>query len=80
MKREPVLVIMSVLAGLQVFVGGAAFTELVSVRVAGLLALTVAALQVGLQFYVRGQVVPTAKGEKAAPAEAVAAEPAPETP
>lgn len=69
MKREPVLIVMSVLAGLQVFVGGAAFTELVSVRVAGLLALTVAALQVGFQFYVRGKVTPLEK--------MVAGEPAP---
>ena len=58
MKREPVLIVMSVLAGLQVFVGGAAFTELVSAQVAGLLALAVAALQVGFQFYVRGKVTP----------------------
>jgi|GEM_PF-4706741 len=61
MKREPVLIIMSVLAGLQVFVGGAAFTELVSLRVAGLLALSVAAIQVGVQFYVRGKVTPLEK-------------------
>ncbi|MFD0558708.1 hypothetical protein FB566_4661 [Stackebrandtia endophytica] len=71
MKREPVLIIMSVLAGLQVFVGGAAFTELVSLRVAGLLALSVAAIQVGVQFYVRGQVTPLEKlaAEKAPAAD-----------
>ncbi|TWJ15023.1 hypothetical protein LX16_0720 [Stackebrandtia albiflava] len=77
MKREPVLIIMSVLAALQVFVGGAAFSELVSVRVAGLLALSVAALQVGMQFYVRGRVAPVPAPE---PVEAVAPAPAPETP
>lgn len=70
-KREPVLIIMSVLAGLQVFVGGAAFSELVSLRVAGLMALAVAALQVGFQFYVRGKVTPLHQVSSEAPEPAV---------
>ncbi len=51
---------MSTLAALQVLVGGAALGDVVGVEVAGLLVLAVAALQTGLQFYVRGQVTPWA--------------------
>lgn len=57
-KREPVVVVMSVLAALQVLAGGAALTELIGPQLAGVLILAVAALQVGVQFYVRGQVTP----------------------
>ena len=61
---EPVLVAMSVLAGLQIFFAGSAATT-VMVEASTLLtavfafgALAVGAAQVGIQFYVRGQVVP----------------------
>jgi len=62
-KREPVVVVMSVLAALQVIAGGAALGELVGPQVAGVVVLAVAALQVGLQFYVRGQVTPVTPAE-----------------
>lgn len=57
-KASPVLAVMSTLAALQVLVGGAALGDVVGVKVAGLLVLAVAALQTGLQFYVRGTVTP----------------------
>jgi len=57
-KREPVVVVMSVLAALQVLVGGAALADLIGNEWAGVFVLVVAALQIGLQFYVRGQVTP----------------------
>lgn len=62
MKREPVVWVMSILAALQVLVAGAAFTEAVPQPWAGLAALGVAAIQVGVAFYVRGQVEPV-KGD-----------------
>jgi hypothetical protein len=58
MKREPVVLVMSILAALQVLVAGAAFTEAVPQPWANLAALVVAAVQVGVAFYVRGQVTP----------------------
>jgi hypothetical protein len=60
MTREPVVVIMSVLAALQVAAGGAALANVVGANVAGLVVLAVAAVQAGVQFWVRAQVVPVA--------------------
>jgi len=63
MKREPVVLVMSILAALQFLFGGWAGVQvlagnpvLAGVGAVGVLA--VAAAQVGLQFYVRGQVTP----------------------
>lgn len=58
MKNEPVLIAMSVLAGLQILGAGAALTDVVGASVAALFALVVAAAQAGVQFYVRGKVTP----------------------
>lgn len=63
---EPVLVSMSVLAGLQFFFIGGAGVSIVSGSplIAGIFAvggLGVAAAQTGIQFYVRGQVTPNQK-------------------
>lgn len=57
-KPSPVLLWMSILAALQVLTGGAALAEVIGTQVAGLAVLTVAAMQTGVQFYVRGQVTP----------------------
>lgn len=62
-KREPVLVVMSVLAGLQFFFGGISATgyfadNLVVGAVGAFGNLATAAAQVGMQFFVRGQVTP----------------------
>lgn len=58
MKREPVVIAMSILAALQVLAGGAALADLIGGQAAGVFVLAVAALQTGVQFYVRGQVTP----------------------
>lgn len=60
MTSRPVLVVFSVLAGLQVMAGGAALTDVVGVKPAGLFVLGVAAAQVGMTFYVQRSVTPLA--------------------
>lgn len=60
MKREPLLVWSSTLVGLQILTGGAALGDLIGLQLAGFFVLVVAALQGGTQFYVRGQVTPSA--------------------
>lgn len=62
-KPEPVLLAMSILAGLQfLFAGAAASTLLSGLPYVALICvvgnLAVAAAQTGIQFYVRGQVTP----------------------
>jgi hypothetical protein len=57
-KPGPVLVVMSTLAALQVMVAGSALTDVIGIKLAALLGLMVAAVQMGMQFYVRGQVTP----------------------
>lgn len=57
-KSRPVVIAMSVLAGLQVLGAGAALTEVIGGKAAALFVLVVAAAQVGVQFYVQSQVVP----------------------
>lgn len=64
MKRDPVLIIMSVLAGLQTIVASADWTELVSEPVARGGNLVVAGLTVGLAFYLRGKVTPVNTPDK----------------
>lgn len=61
MKSEPVLIIMSILAALQVAAGSAALTDVLSKNVVGIVIVTIAALQGGLQFYLREKVTPAAK-------------------
>lgn len=58
MKNQPVLVIMSVLAALQVLVAGSATLEFVPASVSQAGGLVVAALTVGMGFYIRGKVTP----------------------
>ena len=59
-SREPVLVVMSVLAGMQALIGAAGFAEAVPRQAALWMILATAAVQAGVQFYVRGQVTPVA--------------------
>jgi hypothetical protein len=59
MTSRPVLITMSVLAGAQVLVGGAALGDVIGKDAAGLAIIAVAAIQAGMQFYVQGQVTPT---------------------
>lgn len=74
-KREPVVLVMSILAGLQILTAGTALADVIGVKLAGLLVLATAATQAGVQFYVRGQVTPTVNvaaevARAAAPAQA----------
>ena len=62
-KREPVLVPMAILGGLQVFFGGlAGITILNGYPMVGAIAalgnLTIGAAQFGIMYWVRGQVTP----------------------
>lgn len=60
MKREPLLIWCSTLVGLQILTGGAALGDFIGLQLAGFFVLVVAAAQGGTQFYIRGQVTPTA--------------------
>lgn len=55
---KPVLIVLSVLAGLNVVNGGLAALEVVPVKVCGVLALATAAITFGVQYYLQGVVVP----------------------
>jgi hypothetical protein len=55
---RPVLIALSILAGLDVIVAGAAFQEVIGLQAAGLTVLAMAAIKVGVAFYLQGQVVP----------------------
>lgn len=60
MNREPLLIWSSTLVALQILTGGAALGDVIGLNAAGLAILVVAALQGGTQFYLRGQLTPTA--------------------
>ncbi len=55
---KPVLIVFSVLAGLNVVNGGLAALDVVPVKVIGILALGTAAVTAAVMFYVQGVVVP----------------------
>ena len=57
-KSRPVLITFSILAGLQVLSGGAALGDVIGTTAFALFVLVVAAVQVGMTFYVQNQVVP----------------------
>ena len=63
--NEPVLIIMSILAALQAAAGSAALANIFTIQVVGVIIVSIAALQAGLQFYVRGQVTPVEKIQEA---------------
>jgi hypothetical protein len=60
MKRNPVLLVMSIFAGLQALSGGAFLLDVFGAKTAGLVVLALAAVQAGVQYWVRGQVTPLA--------------------
>lgn len=73
LSRNPVLIAMSVLAGMQALTVSAGFTDAVPPNVALWVVLGIAALQGAVQFYVRGEVTPvsdprTDEGERLVPA------------
>lgn len=55
---RPVLIIFSILAGLQVLSAGAALADIIGKDMFGLFALAVAAVQVGMTFYVQNLTMP----------------------
>jgi hypothetical protein len=57
-KSRPVLIVFSILAGLQVLTGAAALGDVIGDQAFGLFAILVAAVQVGMTFYVQNQTVP----------------------
>ena len=57
MKSRPVLIIFSILAGLQILTSAGGLSEVVGPKVFFLFGLLVAAVQVGLTFYVQNSVV-----------------------
>lgn len=57
-RSRPVVVWMSILAGLQVMSAGSALADVVPAKWAALFSLGVAAAQAGIQFYVQSQVTP----------------------
>lgn len=56
--RNPVIWVMSVLAGAQLLTMSTAFLDVVPARWAALASVCVIAAQVAVQFWVRGQVTP----------------------
>lgn len=56
--REPVRLYGALMSGWLVVLGGQAFTDLLPKPATGLLVLGTAAVKVGVDEYVRGQVVP----------------------
>lgn len=57
-KSRPVLITFSILAGLQVLSGAAVLGDVIGPTAFGLFAIAVAAVQVGMTFYVQNQVTP----------------------
>ena len=57
-KSRPVLIVFSILAGLQVLTGAAALGDVIGQEAFGLFAIGVAAVQVGMTFYVQNMTVP----------------------
>ena len=55
-RSKPVLVIFSVLAGLQILAAGSALADVVGANVAALIGLGIGAIQGGLAVYTSGQV------------------------
>ncbi len=60
MIGNPVLLVMSLLAGAQVLAAAANLTDLLGAKPAAWIVLGVAAIQTGVQFWVRGEVTPLA--------------------
>jgi hypothetical protein len=58
-KSRPVLIVFSILSGLDVLFGGAALGNIIGVDTLALCILGTKAVQVGMTFYVQGTVTPT---------------------
>lgn len=56
MQNKTMLILFSILAGLQVLAGGAALGDIIGDQTMGLFVLVVGAFQAGLTVFVRGQI------------------------
>ena len=59
-KSRPVIITMSILAGLQILTAGASLADIIGPQLAAFFVLLVAAAQGGVQFYVQSAVTPSA--------------------
>jgi hypothetical protein len=59
-KKQPVVIVFSILAALQVINGGLMLSDAFSEEVAGLISLVIGAITAGASFYVRAMVTPWA--------------------
>lgn len=57
-KSRPVVIVFSVLAALQILTSGSALADIIGVDIAALVVLVIAAVQVGMTFYVENSTVP----------------------
>lgn len=57
-KKEPVVIVFAILAGLQVIAAGLGLTDVLSEEAVDVIVLVIAALQAAAAFYVRGMVAP----------------------
>jgi hypothetical protein len=57
-KKQPVVIVFSILAALQVINGGLALVDSIDKDVAGIISLVIGAITAGASFYVRGMVTP----------------------
>jgi hypothetical protein len=57
-KKEPVVIVFSILAGLQVINGGLALIDSLDKDVAAIISLVIGAITAGASFYVRGMTAP----------------------
>lgn len=57
-KSRPVLITFSILAALQVLTGGSVLADLLGKDIASFIILLIAAVQVGMTFFVQNQTVP----------------------
>lgn len=60
-KSRPVVIIFSILAGLQILSNAGGLSEILGPKVFFLLGILVASVQVGMTFYVQNSVVPQAE-------------------
>jgi hypothetical protein len=58
MKKEPVVLVFSILAGLQVINGGLALIDTLDKDVVAIISLAIGAITAAASFYVRGVVTP----------------------
>jgi hypothetical protein len=57
-KKEPVVIVFSILAALQVINGGLALIDTIDKDVAAIISLVIGAITAGASFYVRAMVMP----------------------